>query len=147
MFATSPFSPLAPFSPFAPVWQALPAFFSYFGAGLVILAVFLSLYTLLTPYRELTLIRQGNRSAALSLGGALLGMLLPLAVAIISSHDLYLMLGWGLVACTIQLLAFLSARLLLPQLIHDIPADRPATGIFLATLSVGVGILNAACIL
>lgn len=57
------------------------------------------------------------------------------------------MLGWSVVACIVQLLAFLVARVALPQICQDIPANKPATGVFLATLSLGVGIINAACIL
>lgn len=132
---------------FDPVLQALPAFATYFAIAIALLAVFIGIYALITPYNELALIRAGNTAAALSLSGALIGMALPIAVAIVASHNPYIMLGWGLLACLIQLTAFLVARLALPHLCSDIPADRTAAGIFLAAISIGVGILNAACIL
>ena len=132
---------------FQPVLQALPAFVTYFAVAVAIVGVFIVAYALLTPYSELELIRAGNTAAALSLGGALIGMALPVAIAVVASHDLYTMLGWGVVACLVQLAAFVIARLTLPHLCTDIPADKPAAGIFLATLAIGVGILNAACIL
>lgn len=129
------------------VFSNLQAFATYFAAAAAILAIFLTLYTVVTPYNELVLIRQGNTAAAVSLGGALLGMALPVAVAVAVSHNLVSMAAWGVIACLIQLLAFVVARLAMPQLAHDIPADKLSVGIFLASLSIGVGIVNAACII
>ena len=57
------------------------------------------------------------------------------------------MIGWGVVAGIVQLLAYVAARLALPQINHNIPQGKVASGVFLASLSVGVGILNAGCII
>jgi len=132
---------------FDPVLSSLPAFATYFAVAIALLAGFLGLYALITPYNELELIRAGNAAAATSLSGALLGIALPVAVAVAVSHSVAVMVGWGVVACVIQLLAFLAARLILPHLVADIPAGRQASAIFLAALSLGVGIINAACII
>ena len=59
----------------------LPAFLSYFAAAIGLLALFLLTYILITPYREIALIREGNPAAAASLSGAILGFVLPLASA------------------------------------------------------------------
>ncbi len=123
----------------------LPAFLYYFATAIGLLAVFLAAYLYITPYPEITLIRQGNPAAAASLSGAILGFVLPLASAITHSVNLLDMAIWGLLALVIQLLVYLAARLLLPGLAHDIPAGRAATGVFLGALSLAVGILNAAC--
>lgn len=131
---------------FEPVLNALPAFAMYFVTAIALLALFLCIYALITPYNELALIRAGNATAATSLGGTFIGIAMPIAQAVISSHNLYAMLGWGLVACAVQLLVFLAARLALPHLNQDVPANKLAAGIFLAALSIGVGIVNAACI-
>src|SRR5260370_22755935 len=48
----------------------------YFLMALALVAVFLTVYTWVTPYREIALIRQGNMAAALSLSGALLGFVI-----------------------------------------------------------------------
>lgn len=45
---------------FDPVINSLPAFAGYFATAIVLLAVFLALYVLVTPYNELRLIREGN---------------------------------------------------------------------------------------
>ncbi|MBS1191071.1 MAG: hypothetical protein H6R10_2863 [Rhodocyclaceae bacterium] len=124
----------------------LLGFISFFAVAIAILTVFLTVYAFITPYNELALIRQGNVAAATSLAGALLGIALPVAVAVAVSHNLLSMLGWGILACIIQLCAFVAARVILPHLAEDIPQGRLAAGIFLAALSVGVGIINAGCI-
>ncbi|HOB62018.1 MAG TPA: DUF350 domain-containing protein [Candidatus Competibacteraceae bacterium] len=123
----------------------LPAFLSYFATAIGLLLLFLAAYVFITPYREIALIREGNTAAAASLGGALLGFVLPLASAIAHSVSLIDMAIWGLIALVIQLLVYLGARLLLPGLERAIPTGQVATGVFLGALSLAIGILNAAC--
>ncbi len=132
---------------FDPVINSLPAFAGFFATAVALLAGFLLLYVLVTPYNELTLIRNGNEAAAISLAGVIIGFALPIAVSVAVSHNLYAMIGWGVVAGIVQLLAYVAARLALPQINHNIPQGKVASGIFLASLSVGVGILNAGCII
>ncbi|MCB4360459.1 DUF350 domain-containing protein [Quatrionicoccus australiensis] len=131
---------------FDPVISGLPAFASFFATGIVLLGVFFALYVLITPYNELQLIRAGNEAAAVSLGGAVIGFALPLAVSVAVSHNLYAMIGWGVIAGIVQLLVFVVARIVLPRINESIPQGRMASGIFLALLSIAVGILNAGCI-
>lgn len=123
----------------------LPSFLFYFATAIGLLLLFLLAYIFITPYREIALIRAGNAAAAASLSGALLGFVLPLASAIAHSVSLPDMAVWGLIAMIIQLLVYLAARLLMPDLVRDIPAGKIATGVFLGALSVAIGILNAAC--
>ena len=131
---------------FDPVISSLPAFAGYFATALGLLAVFVVLYVFVTPYNELALIREGNAAAAVSLGGAIVGYAIPIAVSVAVSHSIGAMVGWGVVACVVQLLAYIVARFALPQINHAIPQGKLASGIFLASLSLGIGILNAGCI-
>jgi putative membrane protein len=131
---------------FDPVISSLPAFAGYFATAVGLLAVFVVLYVFITPYSELTLIREGNTAAAVSLGGAIVGYAMPIAVSVAVSHNIGAMIGWGVVACVVQLLAYIVARFALPQINHAIPQGKLASGIFLASLSLGIGILNAGCI-
>ena len=131
---------------FDTVINSLPAFASFFVTAIILMLAFLAIYVRVTPYNELTLIREGNEAAAVSLGGAVIGFALPIAVSVAVSHNLYVMIGWGVVASVVQLLAFIAARLALPRLNESIPQGKLASGIFLASLAIGVGILNAGCI-
>ena len=123
----------------------LPSFLFYFATAVSLLLLFVTVYILITPYHEITLIREGNPAATASLGGAILGFVLPLASAIAHSVSLLDMAVWGLIALMIQLVAYGVGRLLLPDLARDIPAGQIATGVFIGALSLAIGILNAAC--
>ena len=116
----------------------------YFALSIILIAVFIAVYTAITPYREVALIREGNQAAAVSLGGAVLGFALPLAQSVAQSGDLEDMLTWSAVALVAQLAAYAVTRLLLPHLPGDIKEGKLAPAIFLAALSIAIGVLNAA---
>jgi putative membrane protein len=120
-------------------------FLLYLAVSLALLAVFIAIYIRVTPYRELALIREGNMAASFSLSGSLLGFIVPLASAIQHSVSLLDMAIWGVIAMVVQILAFVAVKLLIPSITRDIPAGKSAQGFFLGTLSLGVGLLNAAC--
>lgn len=120
-------------------------FLLYLAVALVLLAVFIAIYVRVTPYREIALIREGNMAAAFSLSGSLLGFIVPLAAAIRHSVNLVDMALWGLVAMVVQIAAFVVVRFIIPSLAQDIPANKTSAGFFLGTSSLGVGLLNAAC--
>jgi putative membrane protein len=126
-------------------FSTLPAFLAYLAIALLILALFVRIYVSFTPYREIALIREGNLAAAVSLSGTLIGFALPVADVIRNSRDLVDLAVWSAIACLVQLVAYLAARLTLPHLAQDIPEGKVAPALFLAALSVGVGLVNAAC--
>ena len=120
-------------------------FLVYLAVSLTLLAVFVAIYIRVTPYREIALIREGNMAASFSLSGSLLGFIVPLASAVQHSVGLADMAIWGLIAMVVQLLTFVVVKILIPSLTIDIPANKGAAGFFLGSLSLGVGLLNAAC--
>lgn len=120
-------------------------FLVYLALSLVLTAMFLAIYVRVTPYREFALIREGNMAAAFSLSGALLGFIVPLAAAVEHSVGVVDMMIWGVIALFVQLAAFVAAKLVIPSITEDIPAGKSAQGFFLGVLSLGVGLLNAAC--
>lgn len=125
--------------------STLPLFLAYFAGACGLTAIFVLLYANLTPHREIALIRAGNNAAAVTLGGALLGFVTPLASVIAHSAGLIDVLVWGLVALIVQLGGFLAARALLPGLPQAIEQGQLSDAIFLAGLSLSLGVLDAAC--
>lgn len=122
-----------------------PAFIIHLVAGLVLVAVFLMIYLRITPYREIQLIREGNIAAAISLSGAMIGFTIPLAKSAAQSGSLLDMMMWGGIALVVQLLAFVTVRLVIPGIAKDIPDGKIAQGAFLGALSLATGLLNSAC--
>ena len=122
----------------------LPGFFAYFGTGLCLLVLFLALYGLVTPYHELALIREGNVAAAISLAGATLGFTLPLASVIAHAVSLPDMFAWSVVALVVQVAVYFVVARAVPRFGEAIRDGRVAAATLLASVSIAVGMLNAA---
>jgi putative membrane protein len=126
--------------------DTLPHFLAYFGAAVLLAMAFLVIYTLITPHRELALIREGNSAAAVQLTGTFLGFAAPVAIVIGNSVSIPDMLIWGAVAAVVQLAVFfVIARLLFRAISLRISERCVASGIFVGGISFGIGILQAAC--
>ena len=123
----------------------LPLFAAYFGLGLLLLGLFVFIYIRITPYREIALIRAGNAAAAASLGGSIIGFVLPVASSIENSVSLIDMLLWSDVSLVVQLLAFLIARAMVPAISKNVEEGQLASGVFLGAIAIALGLLNAAC--
>lgn len=125
--------------------SGLPSFLAYFVLAVVLLIVFIRLYTWITPQDELALIRANNASAALAFGGGIIGFALPLSSAIRNSQSLLDCALWGAVALVVQVLTFVVLRLTVKQLPERIEKGEMAIGILSAVVAVAVGHINAAC--
>ena len=122
------------------------AFVIAFAAAIAFFVAFKFIYQLVTPYHESSLIRQGNTAAAVSLGGALIGFVLPLASALSQTVSLPEFAAWALLAGVIQIVVFVAvSRLAFRNLVGRIEAGEIAAAIYLAAISICVGLLNAAC--
>jgi putative membrane protein len=130
--------------PLPQVLAGLPAFLLYFALGLLLLAAFLAIYIAVTPYKEIALIREGNAAAAISLGGAIVGYVLPLSRAIAQSVSVVDMLAWGGVALVAQVVVYFVVARAVPRFPEAIRAGRVSAATFLAALAIAVGLLNAA---
>ena len=122
------------------------AFVIAFAAAGVFTVAFKLIYQWVTPYHERTLIRDGNPAAAIALGGALIGYVLPLASAL--SHTVCLMefAAWALLAGVFQIVVFVTiSRMAFRNLVVRIEAGEIAAAVYLASISICVGLLNAAC--
>ncbi len=122
------------------------AFIIAFAAAAAFFVAFKYLYQMVTPYHESSLIREGNAAAAVSLGGALIGFVLPLASALSQTVSLPEFAAWAVLAGVIQIASFIVvSRLVYKNLAQRIEAGEMAAAIYMASISIGVGLLNAAC--
>ena len=126
--------------------SAFPNFLRYIVVSFALAGLFLWIYVLITPWREFSLIRGGNSSAAVALIGALLGFCLPLANTIAHSVSLTDLVLWSLVALVVQVGVHVAMRLLLPHLQQSIEANEMAAGVTAGGFSVCFGLINAACL-
>lgn len=120
------------------------AFALTFLVSLALLALFALLYSLMTAHREMALIRNGNTAAALSLGGAIVGFVIPVGRAVAQSVGLVDLMVWAGIAFVAQLVAYAVTAALVPHLSKAIENDHVASGILVASLAISTGVLNAA---
>jgi putative membrane protein len=127
----------------------VPAILNYLlhlATAVVLVLVFFIIYTRITPYNEVLLIRQGNHAAALSLAGALIGFSLTVASALLHTSDWSHFAGWSAGALLVQVLVFNVTTRLLNMSKDQIEADNSAFGGLLGAISLSVGLVNAGCI-
>jgi len=96
-------------------------------------------YIMLTPHKEIALVREGNVAAALSLGGVLVGLAIPLAVSLKASTNLLELAMWGVATTVVQLLIFRLVDLAL----HGLPRRIQAGEMAAASLLVGAKLATA----
>jgi len=99
-----------------------PVFLLHVTVTMAILIAAAAAYILLTPHKEITLIRQGNTAAALSLGGVLVGLAIPLSASLKASTNVIEIGLWGAVTVVVQLLIFRLVDMILrglPRRIQD----------------------------
>ena len=126
--------------------QGAIAFLIAFAAAGVFTLAFKLIYQWVTPYHEHTLIREGNTAAAIALGGALIGYVPPLASALSHTISLAEFVAWAALAGVIQIATFvIVSRLAFRNLAIRVEAGDMAAALYLAAVSICVGLLNAAC--
>ncbi len=126
-------------------WAAgFPILLLHAGLMLAILFAGATIYGFLTPYREIPLIREGNSAAALSFGGMLAALALPLAFALATSKSWLDVVIWGATTTLVQLFLFWLTDLIfqgLPQRVRegDVAAAALMTAAKLATAAILAG--------
>jgi putative membrane protein len=125
---------------------AILAYLLHLLTAVAMVLAFFVIYTRITPFDEVLLIRQGNQAAAFSLGGTLLGFSFTIASALWHTADYYQFLGWGAGGMLVQLLVFSVATTLLKMSKDQIEANNKAFGGLLGAISLSIGVINAGCI-
>jgi len=123
-----------------------PVLLLHSSVTLAILGVGVFLYVRITPYDEIALIRDGNTSAAVSLGGAILGLAIPLAFSMASSIGVWEILIWGPVTLILQLIAYRFTDLILRDLPKRIIDGEMGPAILLIFIKLAVSAVNAAAV-
>ena len=122
----------------------LPDFLAFFVVSLLLMIVFVAVYTSVTRHNEIKLIKENSVAAAVAFSGSMIGFALPLASAMIGSRTILELIVWGGVALIVQIVVYLLVRLPMPRVSERIEKNEIAAGIWLGALSLTAGILNAA---
>lgn len=124
------------------------SFLSYLGAAIVLLVIGTALFEISTKAKEFKLITQGNQTAALVLGGKVVGLALVLGSSIAHSISMMDMVIWGAVGIVSQIVLYYIAELATVRfnINKAVEDDNKAIGILLFLLSISVGWIIAQCL-
>ena len=100
----------------------------------------------ITPYHELSQLRAGNVSVAISAGGTAVGTAIPLAVCLAGAVNGWDIIVWALPVMLVQLSAYWLTQLLIPNLGERLKQGDLAVAIFLTLFRTGFACINAAAI-
>ena len=113
---------------------------------LVMLILGTALYALLTPHKEITLIREGNSAAALSLGGVMVGLAIPLSISLTASTSVIEIMIWGAATIAVQLLVFRVTDMVLKGLPERIQEGEVAAAALLVGAKLATALVLAAAV-
>ena len=123
-----------------------PDFIIQLGAALGLFIASLVVYVILTPHKELALIRAGNPSAALAFAGVIIGLAIPLGSCLAYAFGLLDLLIWGVITLLLQLIAFRFADMFLRGLPRRIAEGDVAAAVFLMSIKIGLALIISGAI-
>lgn len=126
--------------------SGLPLLMAHSAVTFLIVIIGVRIYMLVTPHDELALIRSGNAAAGLSLGGAILGIALPLAFVLAFSVSILDIVVWGAVTLVLQLIAFFVVDKILKNVSLRIEQGDMASAILLVSVKLTTATINAAAV-
>jgi putative membrane protein len=121
-------------------FTALSNFFTYFFVGITMLFIFTALYIKTTPYNELTDIREGKVTSAITLVGAMLGFLFPILSLSIHGATIVEFISWSVVAGLVQLTVF---AVMYKAFTAEAGSTNVAYAVFYAGVAMATGLMNA----
>jgi len=126
--------------------SGFPTTVAHLVVTLALLAAGAVIYALLTPWKEITLIREGNAAAAVAFAGVLVGLAVPLAVSLSVSTSVRDIVIWGVATVVLQLLAFRVVDLLLTGLPQRIREGEISAAVLLVGAKLSTALILAAAL-
>ena len=123
-----------------------PDFIIQLGAALGLFIASIIIYVIMTPHKELALIRAGNPSAALAFAGVIIGLAIPLGSCLAYAFSLLDLLIWGVITLLLQLIAFRFADIFLRHLPRRIAEGDVAAAVFLMSIKIGLALIISGAI-
>ena len=122
----------------------LPVLLLQFAISVVLLVIGVFIYTMVTPFRERELLREGNVAAATVLSCAVVALAIPLAALLATTREVLDILVWGIVAILLQLVTVLIVLHLMKRLQLRVDDGNVAAALPIAAAQLAIALLNAA---
>ncbi len=116
------------------------------AATLFMLFIGAFVYSVLTPYKEINQIRDGNSAAAVSYGGVIVGLAIPLAASMAASTSIREIFLWGVGTVVLQLFVFRLVDFLLAGLPNRINDGEVSAAVLLVAAKLSASLILAAAV-
>ncbi|ADM38809.1 DUF350 domain-containing protein [Bacillus spizizenii] len=119
---------------------------AYYSVAVLCLVLFLTVFELVTAYKNWEEIQKGNLAVAMATGGKILGIANVFQHSISQHNSLLQMIGWGVYGFVMLLLSYFIFEFLTPRFKIDkeIENDNRAVGFISFVISVGLSFVVAA---
>jgi putative membrane protein len=127
--------------------SGFPLMLLQLGLGLILFVVGCGAYALLSPNQEIRRIREGDTAAAVSFAGALIGLAIPTAAAIVATTSIVDLGLWATAALVLALLAFRVVDVVMAGLPQRMRDGEVAAGVVLVAARIAAALIIAAALL
>jgi putative membrane protein len=124
----------------------LPVFLFQGSLALLLWSAGVGIYVALTPHNEFKLVREGNVAAGMTLGAAVIGIAIPMAATLSTSHSLLDLAVWGATSLVLQLAAFRVVDFLIKDLSGRIAKGEVAAASVLMGVKLGTALITASAL-
>lgn len=121
-------------------------YLQYIALAVVMTGCFAFIYLIITPLKEIKLIKEGNIACAISFGGALIGFCITITSSMSTSLSLLGFLIWSLLATIIQLLVYFVATRIVKNASVELANNNIAVSCLFAAFSIAIGLINGAAL-
>ncbi|MFC3883172.1 DUF350 domain-containing protein [Bacillus songklensis] len=113
---------------------------AYYSVVILCMIVFLTIFEIVTKYKNWEEIQKGNVAVAMATGGKIFGLANIFRYSIEQHDSLFQMIGWGLFGFILLLISYFIFEFLTPKFKIDdeIEKDNRAVGFIAMVISVGM---------
>nr|WEY99308.1 DUF350 domain-containing protein [Bacillus subtilis] len=119
---------------------------AYYSVAVLCFVLFLTVFELVTAYKNWEEIQKGNLAVAMATGGKILGIANVFQHSISQHNSLLQMIGWGVYGFVMLLISYFIFEFLTPRfkIDQEIENDNRAVGFISFVISVGLSFVVAA---
>jgi len=124
-------------------WVQIAAYYSVVVLSIIL---FLTIFELVTKYKNWEEIKQGNLSVALATGGKIFGIAYVFQQSILHQNSLLTMIGWGVYGFVLLLIGYFIFEFMTPgfKIDEEIQKDNRAVGFLSMIISIALSFVIGA---
>ncbi|HEX4097217.1 MAG TPA: DUF350 domain-containing protein [Caulobacteraceae bacterium] len=123
-----------------------PATLAHAAVCLILLGLGAVIHALMSPHKEIAEIRDGNAAAAISFGGVMIGLAIPLAFSLAASTSIEELGLWGVAIVAVQLLLFRIVDFVLKGLPQRVQEGETPAAVVLVSAKLACALVLAAAV-